>query len=526
MRLLLNTSFLYLAMTQLTNLQASELTQCLGNEKKVSEISITVHPPHQLIGQYLISPWTDIIYQPTNHSTIFQYLTFDKNDTFNEEEVKESVRNLRSAKFIWDANYKVTTLSHCSNKIHINVYDSLPFKPKLSLSKRSGETKSTIGITTNNLFGTGQRLELFRKSSKLRSQNILRYYNYNIGDTDLTLDIFYSNNSDGKESKLVFGKPFYELDSKKSFLFNAENFKGDLKLFDLKKEIHLGKIDTANYLFKYAIGNGSEYNYDISRNILLIGNNRTNYTQLKQFNRDIYSLGYAYELIDRNFVELRNIRSIAKTEDYNTGSHLTLGFSALYDKISKDFGINISMAHQKTTLFDEYRSIKTDINFQGSYFSSTLDEYQLLTNVQYNHFSEKFNQSWNVKLSFDHRNNPKPENHIIMDEEFGIRGFSYGHALGNSALKLNVEKRWLNRGRYFDVLEVASVVFFDSAVIQLDNSQFSKKATETIQSIGAGLRISPTSLSNGTVLHMDIAFPINSNTEKTYELSFHAKRHF
>lgn len=500
-----------------TELKAENI--CGAKDRIIGEVTYIVKQPHKIVENYMQSKWFSFIYQPTKSTTIDQYLTFRKGEPLDEERIKESVRKLREAKFIWDASYEIKETNDCKQDVIITFYDTFPFKPKLSFSRRSSTNKSAIGLVHNNLFGSGTRLKFEFKKEKLRDQKILEYINPNFGSQHYSFSGLYSDNSDGKETDVRIEKPFYEFDSEKSFGLTYDRFQGDLQLYNNSEVILSDPYELKKGKIYFGYGNDGEFGFQQKRRSLYLLKDNANYLNLSNLNRNITTFGMQYKLFNVDFIEVKNVRHMSQTEDYNQGPTISLDLGVSYDKISGQLGHTLGLTYQQNFIFDSYTLLQTDINYGGYFFNNYLDENHLEGLIQLNLFQPKYFESWNFQLQFSYNDNPKPENYILMDEEFPIRGFPFGHLLIDSYSSINIEKRWFNIARYLDVFDVAAVAFYDIGSVSVGASAFSPKNRESLQSVGFGLRISPTKLTNDTVIHIDLAYPINETLQQDYQLN-------
>jgi len=336
----------------------------------------------------------------------------------------------------------------------------------------------------------------------------------------------YSNNTDGKETQLFLEKPFHELDSSDSFKIDAHSFQGDLILFNDTSETFLTVYSSDQLELMYGVSMQENLSFSRSRLYGYTLKDSTSYIETPQLDRNLTSVGVRYELFDTDYVGVRNIRNMSKVEDYNQGMSLFLDVGLSYDKISQSWSDFIDFTYQQNFVFSEHSLLMTEIELRRQFLNRNSMESYVSGLFQWNHFSENFDQSWNVKLKIEALNNPRLENHIIMDEEFDVRGFPYGYLLGDTYSSINFEKRWFNIAKYFDVFNVAAVGFYDVGVISIKDSFIVNNKREVLQSVGLGLRISPTKLSNNTVIHIDLAFPISHSNELSYQLNIFAKSYF
>ena len=499
--------------------------QCT-DDKIITSILTNTVPPHEFIEKNIHTAWMSFMYQPTTNSTILSYLTFQVGETVDIHKIEESLRKLRISRFIWDASYKASEIDSCSVEIEITVIDTFPFKPKLSLSHNNGKSNYSLGVINTNLLGTGAKLQIELKHNRLRNQKIIKYQNPNFGDQHYSFDSSYSNNTDGKELIFNFSRPFHSFETEYAYDIKTRLYQRDVELFDDRKAIFISPIDSRQTSFDFGIKIGEVLNFDYSRFHFYGNQNSSIYSNLSAADYNLNSIGTIYELFDANFIKIKNIRNMSKFEDYNKGLSISFNVGLAYEKYSKTWGDVWGFDYNQSFIINEHSLFLSELHYLRQYLNEITTEIHRRGIFQWNSFSSNFEDSWNIKFTFDDYENPRLENYIIMDEEFPIRGYSYGQFLGDSYASLNIEKRWFNLAHFFNVVDVAAVAFLDTGYISVNDSIITTSHKNWMHSVGLGLRISPTKLSHNTVIHIDLAFPINQRGEQSYQLNIHAKKHF
>ena len=498
---------------------------CEINNAIITKINYIVKAPHQLIEKNE-SSWLKIFYTPTKQETIEQYLTFKLGSKVNIKKIKETIRKLRAAKFIWDSTYQLTIKNDCTASINITVHDTFPFRPKLAFTRKNGANSTSFGLINKNLFGSGTSLQIEVKNNKLREEKIIEYINPNFAKRHYFFKGLYSDNSDGKQIQFRFAKPFHHLDSTASFDSYVNLYDSNLELYNNTEIAFQSNYSKDTTSLSYAFLTKSLLHYERSRISFNIKDEQAEYDSLALMDRHLVEFSASLELFDTDFIEVKNIRNMNQFEDYNQGVNLAFSFGAIYDQLNENWSPKLSASLSKTTVYNPYTVLITEINYSHKSFSNYLNQSKISSHFEYNYFDEDYQQSWNAKIKYKKLQNPNPENFISMDEEFPIRGFPYGYRLGDSMIALNIEKRWFNLANIFEIFNVAAVAFYDIGQISLENSDIFSKQKTTLQSAGVGLRISPSKFSKNIVVHIDLAFPQGNDIDDNYQLNIFGLRHF
>jgi len=494
---------------------------------RVGIISVVVKQPHKIIEENLNYPLFKFIYQSSRKSTIEKYMTFKTGELFNLKKIKESVRKLRAQKFIWDAFYNINIRSHCKKDVVLTVNDTFPFKPKISYSRRNGTNKSSVGIVNSNIFGTGNSLKFEYKQEELRDQKIIRYVNPNFGDDHYQFTGLYSSNSDGNESLYRFAKPFHDIFSKNAYELSLNEFRGNFSLYDSSEVIFTSLYNTKKFKVGYAYLSDYNFGFQTARTDFNLTIEEAQYEQSSIYNQKQIRLNTTFELFDTDFIQIKNIRNMSKFEDFNKGFNFSIGLSLYKEQIRQSWGSGFNLIAHQSFLPNDLTLFSYDLNFSSDWFNdSQFDRMSFAFKFEFNRFSVGYQQSWNAKLAYNVLDNAKPEDLFLMDEEFAIRGYPFGYRMGDSILTLNIEKRWFNLARFFDTFDIAGTAFVDYGKISNEQSELMDKASTNLSSFGVGLRISPTKLSNNTVIHIDLAFPQGNDIEQNYQLNIFGLNRF
>lgn len=492
---------------------------CNGNFK-VGSISFEVKPPHKLIENNLNNKLLKFIYQPTRESTLRRYLTFKTGEIFNLKKVKESVRKLRAQNFIWDTYFKINDNDLCEKDIVLTVNDTFPFKPKISFSRRSGTNKSTIGIVNSNVFGTGTSLKLEYLQEELRDQTIIQYLNPNFGDERYQFSGLYSSNSDGSESAYKFIKPFHDIYSSNSYEISSNEFNGEFRLYDSSKIAFTTTYNTIKSKLGYAYLSENNFGFQTARAAFNLTVDEVQYQQLDRYSQKNIRLNANFEVFDTDFVAVKNIRNMSKFEDFNKGLHFSIGVSLYNEQIRNSWGAGFNLQANQSFFPNDLTLLSYQISLSSDWFNdSQLDKSSFRSKFEFNQFSSGYQQSWNAKLAYNVLNNANPLELTLMDEEFAVRGYPFGYRTGDSIFTLNIEKRWFNLMKVFDVFDVAATAFIDVGQISNSQTELLESQSTNLSSFGVGLRISPTKFSNNTVVHIDLSFPQGNEIDQNYQLN-------
>ncbi len=110
--------------------------------------------------------WANRVHVLTRDSVIADILLIAPGDPFITRLLDESARALRARGFIAEASVEPGAYDAATNSVDINVHvrDSWSLALDLKLNRSGGQTEWGIGLSDNNLFGTGKTLEVAYES--------------------------------------------------------------------------------------------------------------------------------------------------------------------------------------------------------------------------------------------------------------------------------------------------------------------------------------------------------------------------
>ena len=119
--------------------------------------------------------WANRVHIRTHESVIDDTLLFDVGDTFDGRLLDESARALRARGFLADAALEARAYDPATNSVEVGVRvrDSWTLAPDLKFSRSGGENDLAIGVSDDNLFGTGKGLTAKYSSDVDRDETLL-----------------------------------------------------------------------------------------------------------------------------------------------------------------------------------------------------------------------------------------------------------------------------------------------------------------------------------------------------------------
>jgi hemolysin activation/secretion protein len=113
---------------------------------------------------------------------------------------------------------------------------------------------------------------------------------------------------------------------------------------------------------------------------------------------------------------------------------------------------------------------------------------------------------------------------LTVGDITGLRGYPADFQRGNERYLLTIERRYFSNVHIFNLSRLGAVVFFDTGKAW-GVDQYGKSLL--LSNVGFGLRLSPTKVRIGNVVHIDFAVPTSSKKgADDYQLTIGAYQKF
>lgn len=455
----------------------------------------------------------------THPDLIRQQLLFKTGDAFSVRLLKESERILRSARFFYDAN--ITPIRYADGKVDLLVTtrDVWSLNPGVSYGRRGGKTTFGIELEELNLLGHGVGLAVSYKSGVDRDVRQLDFVDRHLLGTHLQLLASYANNSDGDEWQFGLERPFYALDSRWS---------GGVQLGQRDRIDPLYRLGEVDQQFRER-SNTAEIFGGISHGLqdgwvqrwlwgLTLDEQRfdplpdASATALLPADRDLVYPWMGWELVEDDFDVRRNHDQIGRTEDVFFGTRLQarLGYSsnglgadrdALIYSASADRGFQLS---PRTTLTFTSR-------LNGRWEDGRVADLLVDTRTRY-YFEQDEHWLFFANLDASYGRNLDLDHQVMIGGDNGLRGYPLNYQSGDRRARFTLEQRYFTDWYPFRLFRVGGAIFFDAGRTWgedvLNTPNFGM-----LKDVGIGLRLGNTRSGLGSVIHVDLAFPLDGPSD-------------
>jgi outer membrane protein assembly factor BamA len=456
----------------------------------------------------------------TRESVVQDILLFAPGDPFIARLLDESARALRARGFISEATVEPGSYDAATNSVEVNVRirDSWSLAFDLKLNRKGGETEWGIGLSENNLFGSGKTFEVSYESEIDRDQTMLGYADGNVFGSRVRLRTLLANASDGDRRELLIERPFFALDTRWSLggeihdeqrvdtMYDLgeeiDEFRHDIDSFTLQGGWSRGLVDGHAQRWLYGV-TSEEHTFrptpDVPQPLLLPPNRKLVYPWI------------GWQWVEDDFREMTELNDMGRTEDISLGLNLTarVGFAERRFGSDRDATVASVIAAKgwepggpgRLLLLETGVSARREdagsrnsrILFAGEYYRRNLGRHL-----------------FSVSLSALATDDLDPENQVLLGGDTGLRGYPIRYQAGEKRTILNVEQRFFTDLYPWRLFRMGWAVFADAGRVGGRDPRATPRLG-TLYDVGVGLRLSSPRASGRNVVHVDLAFPLNGD---------------
>ena len=464
--------------------------------------------------------WANRLHVVTQPEVIESQLLFDEGDVFNLRLAEESERILRRNAYLKEAEVKPINFENGIVDLEIETQDVWTLVPEISISRSGGENSFGVGMIEHNLLGRGIQLGAAWKSDVDRDTLFFEYTDNNFLLERYRFSVNYANNSDGFLHRFDFGRPFYALDTRQAGHVFYSNIEQIDQLYDRSDVVaeyeHRFQYHDAFVGWSSGLRNGWTRRYRIG---IAYDNHRFDMTDdltlpitIIPENREHLYPYVGVEFVEDRFEETANFDQIHITEDRFVGRwfHFRLGYSDKSSGSSSN-AWHYSGGYNHTFVNSNRTSLTLDSRVHGRYESSELQNAELFGRLRF-HRRLRGNHLFYTALSGTAGKNLDVDNPLYLGGDTGLRGYPLRYQNGESNALFTAEYRIYTDYYLFRLFHVGAAAFFDAGRVW-GESPVNAPNLGILKDVGVGLRLGNTRSSSSSVIHIDIAFPLDGEDD-------------
>lgn len=446
----------------------------------------------------------------TTEATLQEDVLFKAGDTLDAASLAETERLLRTRRYLRKVEIQVT--HQCPNQqviVTVTSWDNWSLLPKISASREGGESKSTFGLAEDNLFGSGNQINLDYEHDSERTSYLLNFRSPNMFGSHWGLNTRYADKSDGESYLIGIEKPFYRLNAPWSFAMTLDKDSEDINEYlrgDEANEFRRQK----NY---FDIHGGLKLLTQddwVQRVFVGITHNEVQFSETNQtffgtpMQRDLSQFWLAWQYLESNYRQMYNIYQFNRVEDINLGWQADVKLAYLAPMLGADeHGWQLTSAAYKATQLssDDYLLTAASISqLEQAEWSQSLVKSHLM-------LIHKFDPQHSLvgQLTYHYGNDLFRDERLSLGGDTGLRAFPLYYQTGERLALATAEYRYYSTLSIAQIFDVGYATFADMGRTWGDNPNLpGSSGDKTLYGIGAGVRLLSSHSSRGTMIHIDL----------------------
>lgn len=471
----------------------------------------------------------------TRESVVRSYLLFKSGEPYSRRLLDETERSLRNTQFLYDAF--IVPVRYHDNIVDLEVItrDVWTLTGGINYSLKGGETSTGFEIEDSNFLGYGHSFSLSHSVDEDRTSDLFRYDAPNVGGQHTNIIVTLGSNSDGDLYGLNYAKPFFSLDTSKSYGFNIEGEDYDESRFE--NGIAVADYHRTDRLFEVFLGHSDG-----------LVNNRTiqwtlGYTHAERLYSPNDETGDPAEVpendaesfpwismryIEDYFIKTQRLSFFGRTEDLNLGNEflIKIGWSdhAISSGAPSDEVI-YELSYSRGLLLKKERYLLLNFDSEGRIASEHSENVLNSGRIRYYNPHDS-RQVFYTSLFMQNAHDLDDPNVIQLGGDTGMRGYPAHIQDGDRMFLLTVEQRFYHERHFFEFFYAGGALFFDMGRAW-DPDVGPGPNSGVLKDVGAGLRLTSSRAGKGKVLHIDAAYPLDGDdVDRTIQINISMESEF
>lgn len=460
----------------------------------------------------------DELHIRTRESAIRAQLLFHSGDLYSRRLLDETARNLRqNASFMREPEIYPLRYHDGVVDLVIITHDVWTLQPGINFGRSGGTNTASIDVSDDNFLGLGKYVELGHGENVDRSSSFALWGDPNVWGSHWQDSMLYEQNSDGKVWSVGGGYPFYSLETRYDGGGSTGSSRSVVTRYSLGNPYDAYQFDwrVTDFYFGHAL-----FINELWTERMLIGFRHDQSEFAPALNQTLLAplpadrnLAYPYlrmQWLQNNYTTTRNLELIAFTEDLHIGLDASAGlgwatpaFGADRNALLADAEIGYNWVFGPRNYFFVYgrlysrleygRMDDTVVSGNASYYLTTSDSSKLLV-----HFLADAGH----RLDSDHN--------FEIGGDSGLRGYPLRYQNGDGRAQFTVEERVYTNWFLFQLVHVGGAVFFDMGRTW-GSTPVPTPQLGLLKDLGVGLRLGNARSSFGSVIHIDLATPLDAD---------------
>lgn len=486
----------------------------------------------------------------TKEEVVRRELLVKEGDTYDKFRIDESVRILRTQRFLRKAAITAVPVTGSADEVDLNVsvQDTWTLIPQVNYSSGTGQKSWGVGLAESNVLGYGKRAELLYSEEDSRNTVEAVYDDPRVLGTFHRVVGAYFDRSDGQKGILSVSKPFRSFVDKQGWSLDtsAGDTVGRLFLNGDERQIFQQDMLDLTAKYTYSFGNPEKrvervsFGYAFDRaefapptlddyeNLDLDPNEAPFDPNELAEDRKFSGPLLAVTSVEPEFVSRAYIDRFDRVMDYNLGRDIfasltyapeALGSEGNWLLFSSNYasGINIS---DNSFYRNEY-GLSTRMghgDFSNTLLRSEFRYYYVFGPLSIKDYSLG-HHTFATGLTIDYGLDLDLDREFTLGAGEGLRGYETRTFAGERRILFNAEQRVHIAEDLYRLVSVGAAAFTDVGAASDNN--FSRIMQDDLYAdAGVGLRFNFPRSSGSKVLRIDVAVPFRDANDDNQALEF------
>jgi outer membrane protein assembly factor BamA len=465
----------------------------------------------------------------TRPEIIEQQLLFKPGEFVSVRIIDETERLLRSNNYLYDAQIRPVDYHDGVVDIEVVTRDTWSLEPGASVARTGGANSGRVFLKENNLLGSGISAGIGYSSNVDRAGTEFSFRNANLFGTRTALNASYANLTDGSQWAFGLAQPFYSLDTRQAMGFSAAHNNVVTNIYEqgVKVSSYRSVSDSWDAYGGWSEGRTGawtrRYSAGMSHSSSLYTVDPEHPPPRVPDNLTVTGPYLRFEAIEDIYEKVENREQIGRPEFIAMGfqSRLQLGRSVI--GLGSTEGSWLYSANASRG----FGSVRARALLVSGSFSGRMNDgsrrNQLISGSARFYYPQGANALFSAAFSADVYRNPDVPAPLQIGGDNGLRGYPLSFQSGERRALLTVEERVYTQWYPYRLFRLGGAVFFDAGRAWNGPGEVTA-GQEVLTDMGFGLRVADTRSSLGSVLHVDLAFPLNAR-DQVRSVQFILKSH-
>ncbi len=481
---------------------------------------------------YRTANWVHIT---TRENVIKQRMLVHSGDPYSLRLVRETERLVRAPDYIYDDFICVRSIDDTRVDLDLVTRDVWTLRPGISAGRSGGANSGSVVVEERNLLGTGVAIGLGYTSNVDRSSTLLTLNDKNILNSWIAGDLLVASSSDGSTLGVTLAQPFYSLDSKHAWQIQYLDDERNEFIYDRGEIANEFKQEQSFRRGAFGWSKGLRHNWVRRFSVGVVQDfnefspvEDSDQSTLIPEDRDFQYPFIGFEFLQDRYEMARDRDQIGRTEDFYLGT----GFSGTLGFLSEALGSDrdgLILQSDWTKSFSSSDKVRwlADGNLSGRWESGGVGLANALVGARVRYYNRQSSRRLlYISLDGSAGQDLDLDNLLELGGDSGLRGYPLRYQTGEKMALLTIEQRFYTSWYPFRLFYVGAAAFFDAGRTWGANPVGAKNLG-LLKDVGVGLRFASSRSSTGTMIHVDLAVPLDGDSNiSSLQINVNAKKGF